>query len=261
MAAAHISRDESGAWSWLQSPDLILGRLHKVPGLQGPIDDAFMSRFCFVRPLGSASMSAAEKWAEFEMEHAVHRWEAVFRGSPLTVGADDVDDLALTEMDCNIVLWGSPATNPHLATLFAKIQSDSSIRWDDSAIAVGSRTFDAGMHALVMVYPSPWSPGRYVVVNSCVTHREEDDRTNALQNPKLPDWAVIDLSEAPTSDSVGRVAAADFFDEHWGLKTSNGLASTVAYLLRIMQHIHRYFYIQLSRSTTLLSDKILIRSR
>ena len=65
------------------------------------------------------------------------------------------------------------------------------------------------------------------VVNSCVTHREEDDRTNALQNPKLPDWAVIDLSEPPTSDSLGKVAAADFFDERWGLKTSSRLASTV----------------------------------
>ena len=53
------------------------GGLHKVPGLQGPIDDAFMSRFCFVRPQATESMGAAEQWAEFEMEHAIHRWEAV----------------------------------------------------------------------------------------------------------------------------------------------------------------------------------------
>ena len=143
----------------------------------------------------------------------------VFRGSPLAVDAADVDDAALAQLDCNLVLWGSPRTNPHMATLFAKLQASAPITWDESAIAVGTKTFDADMHALVMVYPSPWAPGRYVVVNSGVTHREEDDRTNALQNPKLPDWAVIDLSEAPTSDSVGDVAAADFFDERWGLKT------------------------------------------
>ena len=51
--------------------------LHKVPGLQGPIDDAFMSRFCFVRPLVAGSMGAADEWAEFEMNHSIHRWEAV----------------------------------------------------------------------------------------------------------------------------------------------------------------------------------------
>ena len=152
----------------------------------------------------------------------------VFRGSPLTVAADDVDDDALTEMDCNIVLWGSPRTNPHVLSLLAKIHADASISWEDSAIAVGKKHFDADTNALIMVYPSPWSPGRYVVVNSCVTHREEDDRTNALQNPKLPDWAVIHLSLPPSSRSVGNVVAADFFDERWRLKNSSRLeASTL----------------------------------
>ena len=79
-ATAHLRRDEnSGAWSWVESREALwpAGGLHKVPGLQGPIDDAFMSRFCFVRPLTTESMGAAEQWAEFEMEHAIHRWEAV----------------------------------------------------------------------------------------------------------------------------------------------------------------------------------------
>ena len=141
------------------------------------------------------------------------------------VNANDVDETMLTKMDCNLVLWGTPRTNPHLATLFTIIQADACISWNDSTIAVGTRDFDADTHALIMIYPSPWSAGRYVVVNSCVTHREDDDRTNALQNPKLPDWAIVDLREAPTSGSVGKIVVADFFDESWGLKTCSSLKS------------------------------------
>lgn len=79
LTAAHLRRDYSGAWSWVESREALwpAGSLHKVPGLQGPIDDAFMSRFCFVRPLTTKSMGPAEKWAEFEMYHSIHRWETV----------------------------------------------------------------------------------------------------------------------------------------------------------------------------------------
>jgi hypothetical protein len=58
---------------------------------------------------------------------------------------------------------------------------------------------------------------KYVVLNSGVTFREAHDRTNSLQNPKLPDWAVIDLSQPPDAATPGRIAAADFFDEEWKL--------------------------------------------
>jgi hypothetical protein len=36
--------------------------------------------------------------------------------------------------------------------------------------------------------------------------------------PKLPDWAVIDVSQPVTSQGPGRVVDADFFDEHWELR-------------------------------------------
>ena len=39
-------------------------KLHKRPGLQGPIDDAFMGRFLLVRPTGTAWHPAGAKWSE-----------------------------------------------------------------------------------------------------------------------------------------------------------------------------------------------------
>ena len=39
-----------------------------------------------------------------------------------------------------------------------------------------------------------------------------------VQNPHLPDWAVMDVTVAPTRLQPGGVVAADFFDEAWQLK-------------------------------------------
>ena len=71
-----------------------------------------------------------------------------------------------------------------------------------------------------MIYPNPLNPEKYIVINSGPTFREAHDRTNSLQNPKLPDWAVLDVSTAPNGDSAGKVLQAGFFDEYWQLKPS-----------------------------------------
>ena len=192
-------------------------KLTKQPGLQGPIDDAFMSKFCFVTPATQASPCAVDNWVSFELAHAVHRWEAVFRGTPHMRTSDELSIADAAALDCNIVLWGTPASNHLIAALFKGQQVP--LCYTEKTVTVGEQNFSAATHVPLLVYPSPWSAARYVVVNSGVTHREEDDRTNALQNPKLPDWAVLDISaQPPTAETAGKVVAADFFDEHWLLK-------------------------------------------
>ena len=51
----------------------------------------------------------------------------------------------------------------------------------------------------VLIYPNPLNPKKYVVLNSGFTFREYDYLNNARQVPKLPDWAVIDVT---TPDDV-----------------------------------------------------------
>jgi hypothetical protein len=70
----------------------------------------------------------------------------------------------------------------------------------------------------LLVYPNPLNPRRYVVFNSGFTYREYDYLNNARQVPKLPDWAVLDLSQPPSSRFPGKVVAADFFDEEWKVR-------------------------------------------
>lgn len=46
-----------------------------------------------------------------------------------------------------------------------------------------------------------------------------DDYTNSMQNPKLPDWAIVAVGpEAPATDEQpGHIEACGFFDEQWRL--------------------------------------------
>jgi len=129
-------------------------------------------------------------------------------------------DVDVTDEDLrkyNIVAWGTPATNRFL-NILASPASGSPIRWTKDNVNVGDRSFDAAHHVPVFIYPRG---NRYLVVNSGLTFREGHDRTNSLQNPKLPDWAVIDIREPPNDLAPGKVVAADFFDEAWQLKPRN----------------------------------------
>jgi len=40
-----------------------------------------------------------------------------------------------------------------------------------------------------------------------------------MQTPKLPDWAVTDISSPPTALEPGKIEGANFFDEDWKLTT------------------------------------------
>jgi len=56
------------------------------------------------------------------------------------------------------------------------------------------------------------------VLNSGFTFREYDYLNNARQVPKLPDWAIIDVTQPMTSRAPGGIAEAGFFDEYWRFK-------------------------------------------
>jgi pimeloyl-ACP methyl ester carboxylesterase len=187
-------------------------RLRKRHGSQGPIDDAFLDSFVFVRPTGKSSHEAIEKWTQSELSHAIVHWRQQFRGK-----APVKDDTAITDADIansNLVLWGDPASN----AVLKKIADKLPIRWGETDVVVGNRKFPAEHHAPIAIYPNPLNPNRYVVLNSSFTYREYDYLNNARQVPKLPDWAIVDVRTPPNARFPGKVVDADFFGEHWQLK-------------------------------------------
>ena len=188
--------------------------LVKRPGLQGPIDDAFLERFIVVRPTGTPSHPAIGKWVETELAHFVTHWRNQFRGE-LTVR----DDTSITEDEienANLILWGDPASNQ----LIGKIADKLPFRWDNKTLGIGEKNFDPSTHLPAFIYPNPGSPGHYIVLNSGFTYREYDYLNNARQVPKLPDWAVIDTRKAATSKLPGEISAAGFFGERWEVTSS-----------------------------------------
>ena len=97
--AAHFRRAADG-WEAVAAVDT--ASLAKRHGLQGPIDDAFMDSFLFVRPTGPAMNANVAAWAASEMDRAVREWRRQFRGD-----ARVKDDAAVTDADIaahNLVL-------------------------------------------------------------------------------------------------------------------------------------------------------------
>lgn len=183
--------------------------LHKKPLLQGPIDDAFMDAFLMVRPTGEAWNAQVGDWATGEMERAVFEWRRQFRGD-----APVKDDSEVTEEDIaqsNLVLWGDPGSN----SVLARVLDQLPIEWTKQKLTANGRSHDAATFAPILIYPNPLNPQRYVVINSGFTYREYDYLNNARQVPKLPDWAVIDLSVAPDTQKPGGIQDAGFFGERW----------------------------------------------
>jgi len=169
----------------------------KRPGLQGPIDDAFMTPFLVVTPSGKTT-AARQRWTAFELDHLRERWATLFRAQlPEKRDVDVTDDDIANK---NLILWGD---------------ADSNMLIKKTAGKLPLRKVDAASQINLMIHPNPLNPERYVVLNSGPTFRPGHDRTNSQQNPKLPDWAVLDITQPPTDTAAGRVVDCGFFDERW----------------------------------------------
>jgi hypothetical protein len=168
--------------------------LRKKHGLQGPIDDAFMDSFIFVEPSGPAG-----DWVSGELAHAKTHWRQHFRGDAVVKKDTEITDADIA--NSNLILWGDAASNAIIARIADKLPN------------LGHEPGQA----VVMIYPNPLNPEKYVVLNSGFTWREYDYLNNARQVPKLPDWAIIDVTQPVTSRHPGGVVRAGFFDESWKL--------------------------------------------
>ena len=99
----------SPAASGALAGDGALAGLHKLHGLQGPIDDAFMDSFVFVTPTGTPLAPAVAPWVAAEQKRAIAEWRRQFRGEAQVREDKDVTDADIAAS--NLVLWGDPGSN------------------------------------------------------------------------------------------------------------------------------------------------------
>lgn len=195
---AHFEKQKS-RWAPVTPTFLSAKKRH---GLQGPIDDAFMDSFIMVRPTGKPMNDELGDWAATAMSDAIREWRLQFRGD-----APVKDDRAITDADIannNLLLWGDPRSNRMLARIASKLP----LQWDRSKISVPGNTYSSRDHIPVLIYPNPLNPKHYVVLNSGFTFADEAPTSNALQIPKLPDYAVLNIN-------TRAIENAGFFDDAW----------------------------------------------
>jgi hypothetical protein len=209
-----LAPGSKGSWHELKE----LNKHQKRPGLSGPIDDAFFDPFLIVLPSGNSSNQKLAQWVECESVYQISRWKSLMRGwKSLMRGSPRVKrDTEVTAEDVqryHLVLWGDPESN----SMIAKVLEHPTVpfTWSKKQIELRGKQWSAEETVPCLIMPNSLNPDRYVVLNSGLTFRDAHDRTNSLQNPQLPDWALLSLDGKRTSSAALPVLSAGFFDNDW----------------------------------------------
>jgi len=216
-----VLAQSAGGWAVREQPaaEMPDAPLGKRRGLQGPIDDAFAESFLCVRGSGTPQNRLAHDYSLAALDTFAAEFARWMRGDVRIK-----DDTAVTPADIenhHLILFGDPASNRLLGQIAGKLP----LRWTSAAIEVGGQSYPAQSHALVMIYPNPLNPRRYVVLNSGHTFHEKDFRgTNALLFPRLGDYAVLSLVRGARGIEA-QVATAGLFSDQWTLPAA-GKAET-----------------------------------
>jgi pimeloyl-ACP methyl ester carboxylesterase len=214
MPAELVLDKQAGGWTAREVARTAVDEplpLRKTHGRQGPIDDAFLESFLCVRPTGTPKQTRAHQYALAALDGFTRDFARWMHGD-----ARVKDDVAVTPADVaahHLILFGDPGSNKFLGQIVDRLP----IRWTADAITVGRQTYAATDHVLVMIYPNPLNPRRYVVINSGHTFHEPEFRgNNALVYPRLGDFAVLRLATGKDTMETP-VVQAGLFGERWEL--------------------------------------------
>jgi hypothetical protein len=210
---------QSGEGTWVAvSAESLAERSEgaKRAGQSGPIEEPLKRSFVVVLPEGDSASPEVTAWVNAESQHFLKRWRGLMRGDVRVKKAAEITGEDMIKH--TLVLWGDAKSNP----LVAKILATGSTKklplvWDEKVLKLGSVEVNPTTHVPVLLRPNPLEPRGTIILNSGLTFREAHDRTNSLQNPKLPDWAILDITVPPDAERAGRVVEAGFFAEDWTL--------------------------------------------
>lgn len=186
----------------------------KRPGIQGPIDDAFVTPFLCVRGTGKAWNPSVQSYCDHSLQRFADEWRRYFRGEcPIK------DDTAVTDEDIrtrNLILFGDPGSNSWIAKALPNLP----VGWSKEVIRVAGTDYPAANHVAALIAPNPLSgaTNRYIVINSGHTFREAElGKLNYLLFPRWGDWAVLEIDPRQSAPSpvTEKVLKAGYFNEQW----------------------------------------------
>ena len=183
----------------------------KTHALFGPLSDAFNSPFLFV--VGESSSEV--EWTKAN-RRAAH-WAAVDWRSRANGRVRIKSDGEVTWQDIqdfNLVLFGDPGSNRWLE----RINQDLPIRFEGERLVAGDTPVGRDDAGLLMIYPNPLNPQRYVVVVGGTTPGAMR-RAHRVGFTSLPDYVVFDRESLVQGETAYPMAG--FFDKNWRLRADD----------------------------------------
>jgi len=183
--------------------------LRKTPALCGPMREAYLSRFIVV--YGTIGTPEEQKTEIARATQARIEWLQFTQGLPpakpdTAVSPQDI-------RDCNLILYGSPFTN----AVTRRIAPQLPVRITREAYAVGERRYARNGASLLMIYPNPLNPKRYVIVADGEPWGKSLSRNHKLD--LVPDFIVFtqEVDRDGTMFETNQFLCAGYFDQFWRL--------------------------------------------
>ncbi len=176
--------------------------LLKRRGLCGPVREAYCGPFLMVYGTqgdvsdARAALLAGRDWIRFAKGRALLK-----------------ADRAVSEEDIarnNLILFGDAQSN----SLVKRIADALPIRIGPKAFEVGRRRIARPAASLLMIYPNPLNPRRYVVLNVGTVWGRHQAINHKLDH--VPDFIVFRDKAAP--DGNNEFICAGYFDPQWRLR-------------------------------------------
>lgn len=178
----------------------------KRKGLCGPCEEVFDTRFIVVQ--GTLGDAFEKEELALKTARWADEWDRFADGRPIVM-----TDVGLTEEEiqsANLVLFGTPETNAILAQIADRLP----IGIGDRRYVIGDREFAGEDLGLVMCYPNPLAPDRYVLIYSGEWYGERLSINH--KHDLLPDFIVF-TTERFGRDDANEALCAGFFDMDWQL--------------------------------------------
>lgn len=184
----------------------------KRHGLQGPIDDAFMSPFICVRGTGTPWSKSTQAWTDWTLERFSNEFAQWMRGDVRTIEDSNLDAELMSGN--HLVLFGDPGSNAVLKDIVDRLP----LKWTQDKIQIGDKEWSTDDHSVSLIFPNPLNPSKYVVINSGHTFHDKDFRsTNAVLFPRLGDIAVTKFTSKETGGFDEQTVWAEVFNANWKL--------------------------------------------
>ncbi|MBK8173108.1 MAG: extensin family protein [Sandaracinaceae bacterium] len=204
----HLARQARG---WTTGYPETANGLAKVPGLAGPLSDAYYGRMIHVYGTANAEHTEALRRAAQKGSRGWPLW--TWSVAQRVVADTEVNEEMMA--NATLVLYGTANDNAVLNRMSSRLP----IRADETGISFGAQRFEGNDIGVRYIYPNPLSPRSYVIVQTGVTPEA------VMAGHNLPDflgdYAIYDGAATRVRQRLifhpSAPRASGFFDAHWQL--------------------------------------------